>query len=75
MAFTKITTMKKLLFITLLFASAIAFGQEKSNGISILKKAAQVSLQTGKSILADFTGSDWCGWCKIKKRSIHYTSV
>ena len=30
--------------------------------------AAQESRQTGKPILADFTGSDWCGWCiKLKK--------
>ena len=68
MAFIKITIMKKLLFITLLFASAIVFGQEKAKWYIDFEKAAQVSLQTGKPILADFTGSDWCGWCiKLKK--------
>ncbi len=28
-----------------------------------LKKAVTESKKTGKPILADFTGSDWCGWC------------
>ena len=27
------------------------------------KDAAAESKKTGKPILADFTGSDWCGWC------------
>ena len=60
MAFTKITSMKKLLIISLLFTSAIAFGQEKSAWHINFEKAAQISLQTGKPILANFTGSDWC---------------
>lgn len=31
-------------------------------------KALALSNKTGKPILADFTGSDWCGWCiKLKK--------
>lgn len=30
--------------------------------------AVEQSKKTGKPILADFTGSDWCGWCvKLKK--------
>ncbi len=27
-------------------------------------EAYQVSKTTGKPIMANFTGSDWCGWCK-----------
>ena len=27
------------------------------------EKAKRISLEEGKPILADFTGSDWCGWC------------
>ena len=73
MAFTKIKTMKKLLVITLLFTSTIAFGQEKSKWYIDFEKAAQVSLQTGKPILADFTGSDWCGWCKKLKKEVFIT--
>ncbi|NNE28059.1 MAG: thioredoxin family protein [Saprospiraceae bacterium] len=28
-----------------------------------LNKAFEISEKTGKPILANFTGSDWCGWC------------
>lgn len=32
------------------------------------KAAAQEATTAKKAILADFTGSDWCGWCiKLKK--------
>jgi len=27
------------------------------------KQALETAKKTGKSILIDFTGSDWCGWC------------
>ena len=74
MAFTKIITMKKILVITLLFASAIAFGQEKAKWHIDFEKAAQVSLETGKPILADFTGSEWCGWCIKLKKEVFNTS-
>lgn len=70
MAFTKIKTMKKLVIISLLFVSAIAFGQEKAKWHIDFQKAAQLSLQTGKPIVANFTGSDWCGWCKKLKREV-----
>ena len=29
-----------------------------------LDEAYQESKETGKPIMANFTGSDWCGWCK-----------
>ena len=29
-----------------------------------LEEAFQQSKSTGKPIMANFTGSDWCGWCK-----------
>lgn len=33
-----------------------------------LEEAQAASLESGKPILADFTGSDWCTWCiKLKK--------
>ena len=72
MAFTKIKTMKKLLVILLLFTSTIAFGQEKAKWYIDFEKAAQVSMQTGKPILADFTGSDWCGWCIRLQKEVFF---
>jgi thioredoxin-related protein len=29
-----------------------------------VEEAYQISQKTGRPILANFTGSDWCGWCK-----------
>jgi protein disulfide-isomerase len=38
--------------------------QEKNDGWFIsFDEAAEVSMKTNKPILANFTGSDWCGWC------------
>lgn len=39
-----------------------------------LEKAYDLSKKTGKPILANFTGSDWCGWCKRLDRSVFHTS-
>ncbi len=35
-----------------------------------IEKAYEISKKTGKPILANFTGSDWCGWCKKLKREV-----
>jgi protein disulfide-isomerase len=32
--------------------------------ITSLDQAVALSKKSGKPILANFTGSDWCGWCK-----------
>lgn len=38
-----------------------------------LNEAQILSLKTGKPILANFTGSDWCGWCIRLKRDVFKT--
>lgn len=38
-----------------------------------LEKARVQSVKTGKPILANFTGSDWCGWCIKLKKSVFVT--
>jgi len=35
-----------------------------------LNKAYDESKRTGKPILANFTGTDWCGWCIKLKREV-----
>jgi len=35
-----------------------------------VNKAYAESKKTGKPILANFTGSDWCGWCKKLKYEV-----
>ncbi|MEP7268069.1 MAG: thioredoxin family protein [Saprospiraceae bacterium] len=61
----------KTLFAVLLFSSlAIAgYSQEKYTPENVgwlvnVDDAYAKSKKTGKPILANFTGSDWCGWCK-----------
>ncbi len=35
-----------------------------------LSKAIELSKETGKPIMANFTGSDWCGWCIRLKNEV-----
>lgn len=38
-----------------------------------IDEAYELSKKTGKPIMANFTGSDWCGWCKKLKREVFDT--
>lgn len=40
---------------------------EGGDWLTSWEEAVKASKESGKPILADFTGSDWCGWC-IKLR-------
>lgn len=35
-----------------------------------IEQAHEESVRTGKPIMANFTGSDWCGWCKRLTASV-----
>ena len=35
-----------------------------------MDEAYELSQKTGKPIMANFTGSDWCGWCKRLTKSV-----
>lgn len=37
-----------------------------------LNEAYEESKKTGKPIMANFTGSDWCGWCKRLDKSVFH---
>ncbi len=61
------------LFLSLLmivFSASFAIGQDDDYSaghkgwLVDLDEAYEQSKETGKPILANFTGSDWCGWCK-----------
>jgi len=41
-----------------------AYTSDKEGWLVDLDEAYATSLKAGKPILANFTGSDWCGWCK-----------
>ena len=38
-----------------------------------MDEAYEISKKTGKPIMANFTGSDWCGWCIKLKREVFNT--
>lgn len=38
-------------------------------------RAVELSRSSGKPILADFTGSDWCGWCVKLKKEVFDTAA
>lgn len=41
--------------------------------ITSFDQAKEQAKKSGKVILADFTGSDWCGWCKKLKAEVFDT--
>lgn len=43
---------------------------ENDGWIVDLEEAYKLSQETGKPIMANFTGSDWCGWCKKLTASV-----
>ncbi len=38
------------------------------------KAAVAASKKTGKPIMIDFTGSDWCGYCKVQHKEVFGTA-
>jgi len=42
----------------------------ESTWLSDYKKAQQEAKVSNKFLLLDFTGSDWCGWCKRLEQEI-----
>ena len=59
-----------------LFAVAVSvfisapFASAESDWLTDYKKAQQEAKAGNKFLLLDFTGSDWCGWCKKFDREV-----
>jgi len=70
--------MKNSLLLCLLFLTSFTFAQTdeykaKNEGWLVkVDEAYAESKKTGKPILANFTGSDWCGWCKRFDRDVFH---
>mgnify|MGYP001405962572 FL=1 len=75
MVFTKvINNMKNILLIcTLFFSSLNLYSQDNDGWLINFEEAAKLSIKSGKPILANFTGSDWCGWCIRLNREVFVT--
>jgi len=56
-------------------AATTAYASEKPGWLVDLDEAYELSKKSGKPILANFTGSDWCGWCKRLDASVFSTST
>jgi len=50
--------------------SAPLAGGEESGWLTDYKQAQQQAKANNKFLLLDFTGSDWCGWCRKFDREI-----
>lgn len=59
---------------TLLFCLTMATTTWAEGWLTSWDQAAAESKRTGRPILADFTGSDWCIWCKRLKAEVFDTS-
>ena len=61
-------------FIAIFSASLVAQDSEFKAGhdgwLVDINEAYQLHEETGKPIMANFTGSDWCGWCKRLSASV-----
>ncbi len=51
-------------------AAAVDYTAENPGWLVNLDEAYALSKKTGKPIMANFTGSDWCGWCKRLTASV-----
>ena len=59
--------MKKMLFACAFLATVVAFAGEWMTDFNAAKK---VSKEKNLPMLLDFTGSDWCGWCKLMDKKV-----
>ncbi len=62
--------MKNLFLPFLLLTISSVFSQDKIEWKSNFDEVAKIAQETNKPILANFTGSDWCGWCKVLDREV-----
>ncbi len=70
--------MKKLLFPLFFLAIGLiqlnaqneVYEAENEGWMVLLEEAYNESKKTGKPIMANFTGSDWCGWCVRLTKSV-----
>ena len=66
--------MKNILIVSCLLLGTInLYSQENDGWLVDFEKAAELSIKSGKPILANFTGSDWCGWCIRLQKEVFIT--
>ena len=66
---------KKIILSFFIFFITIGFGQESNGWLIDYEAVYQKSIKEDKPIMANFTGSDWCGWCKKLKKAVFDTKI
>lgn len=51
-------------------AMNLSSARAETNWLTDFPKAQAEAKQSGKLLLLDFTGSDWCGWCKLLQSEV-----
>ena len=64
--------MKNIVIAVLFLFTVSTFAQE-TTWLTNYNQAAKLAKKTNKPILANFTGSDWCGWCKVLDKEVFST--
>ena len=62
--------MKRLLLVGTIVFLSTAFGRAEANWLTNYDEAKTKAKSDNKFLLLDFTGSDWCGWCKRLKAEV-----
>lgn len=60
--------MKKQILIALLLSSGLVLAEDP--WMTDLDAAREIAQKENKQILINFSGSDWCGWCKRLNREV-----
>ncbi len=66
----KISAIFAFLLATVAVAAQNGYTAENEGWLVDIDKAYEMSKKSGKPIMANFTGSDWCGWCKRLTASV-----
>jgi thioredoxin-related protein len=65
--------MKKLAMVALLAMAACVAQAKDLAWMTDMAKAQEQAKADGKLVFIDFTGSDWCGWCKKLDKEVFST--
>ena len=66
---------KNIIFFICFSVIGINLAQENSDWLIDYEEVYQKSIKEDKPIMANFTGSDWCGWCKKLKKAVFDTEL
>ena len=66
---------KTIFFAFAFCVTTICFSQENNGWLVDYEEVYTKSAKENKPIMANFTGSDWCGWCKKLKKAVFDTKT